>query len=40
MALLIFVLALAALDLLIWQLGKDSRPLIEDDHGQRHINWV
>jgi hypothetical protein len=35
MELLIIVLALVALDMLVWRFGADSRPRIENDHGRQ-----
>jgi hypothetical protein len=35
MELLIFVLTLVALNIVVWYFGADSRPCIENDHGQQ-----
>ncbi len=35
MELLIIVLALVALNMMVWYFGVDSRPRIENDHGQQ-----
>jgi hypothetical protein len=36
MELLIFVLALVALNIVIWYFGCDSRPRIENDRGRQN----
>ena len=35
MELLIFVLALVALNFVVWYFGQDSRPRIENDRGRQ-----
>jgi len=35
MELLIFVLALVALNIVVWYFGADSRPRIENDRGRQ-----